>query len=163
MIHLDRSQTPDVKSGCISVGKVRTIIKTFFTFWPLHIRGKWVAQLIKTHSVAISPNLSSWAREWLQKNTPFYHWQHGRVKRACNVIAQQLHSKYKSRGRVKLHALNSASIEPNQNSPAEEGKRERSKCGRTVLIRSSWESRLTELLKYLDIKKTTNSKTIFST
>lgn len=59
------------------------------------------------------------------------------MKRACNVITQQLHSKYKSRGRVKLHALNSASIEPEPNSPAVEGKQERRKHGRTVLIKSS--------------------------
>lgn len=73
------------------------------------------------------------------------------MTQACNVITQQLHWNYKSRG-LKLHALISASIKPKPNSPAVEGQQERSKHGRTVLIISSWESRLAELLKYSDIK-----------
>ena len=98
----------------------RTTFNTL-TFWPLHTRGMWAARLTKIQLPSLWTSQAGCVNRPQKKTTLFNNQQDGCVKRACNVIARQLHLEYKSRGRVKLHALNSASIKPKPNSPAPKG------------------------------------------
>lgn len=78
----------------------------------------------------------SWTRHFITNNTTVWN-EH-----------IMLHFKYNLRGRVKLHALNSASIKLKTNPRAVDEKHEGSKCSGTTLISSQWESRLTEPCTY---------------
>lgn len=148
-VKLHCSQTMDVKSMVTKAyqwkGSHLTSLEVLSLFFPFYILATTHKRQVggKTCKNTLSSPISkpleldcSWTRHFITNNMTVWN-EH-----------IMLHFKYNSRGRVKLHALNSASIKLKANPRAVDEKHEGSKCAGTTLISSRWESRLTEPSTY---------------